>query len=360
MRKVLSLMLVVLVMFSSCEMNEDNVATPEKVGKISINAIVNTSASTSFKSTIVERGDVPVYVKGVDVTVTGISSGYAVSEQFLYEIGGIGNMLIENTALGQNSIDAVSIPTDGILPHTFIGAESAELGVELLGGMISIATQGVQYQSFYKWYGEVAGEVSFFWWTIEFHKHLKDGTVPVDAMSDFISFIIANERDQNTGAPIYAVYTGSTQANVIYSNPALVDVSMTTNNGRQMVTFTVDNLDMLDLYDVNVVGYCPTSPQEDAGGLSDGVILNETTPFAISYWSDAAAVDGANTEYTVEFTEKGSNVVLRSIPVTVSVTAGVSMWTNVVITESAFYTDEQALTFTYDPLTELDENVIID
>ncbi|MCK5787367.1 MAG: hypothetical protein KAH32_00005, partial [Chlamydiia bacterium] len=79
-----------------------------------------------------------------------------------------------------------------------------------------------------------------------------------------------------------------------------------------------------------------------------------------SYWSNENAVDGASTTYTINIKETGTDVVLRTDVVKVTVEAGVSMWTNVVINETAFFVDNQPLSITYVPLLEEDENVTID
>jgi len=344
-----------VIAFSSCEKQLQTEAT----GSLKLNPKVE-DINIGKKSVDIPRdASIPVYVEGVDVNVVG-PGGHTASETFMYVAGGTGAMTVDDVALGFNTVTATSIAIDYALPHTFIESSNESFDVSVFGGIITIAADGAKYQSFYKWYGDVEGEASFLWWSTTFHKHLVEGEIPVDAMSDFISFIIGNERDQEDGAPIYAIYQGMATGTVLGEDSPIIDVLMTTNYGRQMVTFSVQNNDMLDLYDIEIVGDCPTSPLEDHGGVNGYVQLDDNTHFAISYWSNIASINGANTHYTLNFREKGSSTILRTDEIDIAVRAGISLWSNVIITEDAFFIDNQALSITYTPLSEEDEVVYID
>jgi len=349
MRNILGLILVAIVfIFSACEMDE---VTVENTGSITVSTITGNNNSSNLKSTPIDNTGVPVYVKGVNVTVTAMASNYSVYKEFTYQAGGASDMMIEAVALGGNNISATSVPVDNYLPHTFI--ESHDYEATLFGILHAEAST---YQSFNDWYAGLEVTMLGHSWARLF----RDYNITPGAVSDLISYIIANERNQDNGAPIYAIYNGTATANVVHETPAMVTVNMTTNYGRQMVTFTVEDVNMLDLYDIEIIGNCPASPQEDANGIDGYVQLDENTHFAVSYWSNPAALDGNFTDYVIKIREKNSTTVLRTEELTVTIAAGISMWTNVVITNNAFYTDEQALAFTYDELDEENEDVIID
>ena len=347
--------LALVIAFSSCEKQIQTEAT----GSLKLNPKVE-DINIGKKSVDVPRdASIPVYVEGVEVSAVG-AGGHTAGETFMYTATGTGAMELNDVALGFNTVTATSIAIDYALPHTFLESSNESFDVSVFGGIITVAADGAKYQSFYKWYGEVEGEASFLWWSTTFHKFLVEGEIPVNAMSDFISYIIGRERDQEDGAPIYAIYEGMATSTVVNEDSPVIDIPMTTNYGRQMVTFSVQNNAMLDLYDIEIVGNCPTSPLVDHGGVDGYVQLDGNTHFAVSYWSNATSINGANTHYTLNFREKGSSAILRTDEIDIAVRAGISLWSNVIITEDAFFIDNQALSISYTPLNEEDEIVYID
>lgn len=329
MRKLV-LAIALVAGFASCEKQAAIVDT----GTLQLKTTVE-ETTIGKKGGIVSDAGIPIYVKGVDVTVTG-PGGAVVTDNFMYSATGTDPMVVDNVALGMNTVDATSIAITNALPHTFIESNLTEWDA---------------------WFWLPASWESDYVSANDWYLALGLGEVNAADMSSFIAGIIGYERDQTTGAPIYALYTGSGSGQVTNPVGLPIDVLMTTNNGRQMVTFMVSNLDMLDLYDIEIMGDCPTSPMEDDGWLQ----LDSNTPFAVSYWSNEAAVDAANTHYTINFREHGGDgTILRTDELDIAVQSGISLWSNVVINETAFFVDDQPLSITYVPLTEEDEVIPID
>lgn len=343
--KKLVLAIAVVAGFASCEKQ----AQVEEKGSLKLKATVE-ETTIGKKGGVVSDAGIPIYVKGVDVTVTG-PGGYAVSENFMYAADGTDAMVVDGVALGVNNVVAKSIPVDNAFPHTFMEAHTNDWS-NWAADASDLLPWIMDFQDLRAFMGTWGG-----------------GDLDAARASKFISFIVGSARDQEKGSPVYAVYEGTGTGVVKNLDEAAkpLEVAMTTNNGRQMVSFIVSDLAMLDLYDIEINGVCETSPLVQVEGRYhtttsvDGFVqLDANTPFAVSYWSNENAVDGASTTYTINIKETGTNVVLRTDVVKVTVKAGVSMWTNIVINETAFFVDNQPLSITYVPLLEEDEDVTID
>ena len=346
MKKVI-LAIALVTGFAACQKNETVVL---ETGSLKLKATVEETAIGKKGGDVSSEG-IPVYVKGVDVVVTG-PGGHVVGENFMYTAEGKDAMVIDDIAIGYNTIEAVSIPISNPFPHTFMGAN-----------LNAWDYWGDDFKNTYSWVLDFKTLKTFMATMTS-----KPSNVTSDRVSKFIDFIVGYERNQEKGAPVYAVYEGSNGGVVTnVENNEPLEVLMTTNNGRQMVTFMVSDLEMLNLYDIEILGACSTSPLVRVEGrytkttVEDGqVILNANTPLAMSYWSNAASVDGAVTSYTINFREKGTKEVLRTDNLDITVKAGVSLWTNVVINETAFFVDNQPLSITYTPLNEDNEDLTID
>ncbi|MCK5788832.1 MAG: hypothetical protein KAH32_07525, partial [Chlamydiia bacterium] len=326
MKKVLLSVAVLATVFTSCE-KEANVVGK---GTLEFTPLVS-QENVIKKSGDVNRGDIPVYVKAINVN-TLANAGETNTHFNLVDNGsGAAGFVINNVPLGHNTITAVSEPTiaAGTGPH-----------------ITRVVSKKIQSK-----YPE---------WT----KDDAYGYIIADALD---KGLISKDYQGTDRAHygVYAVYEGSANADLTIDTPANVEVDMTTNNGRSLITFGPENATDLANYivEVNVNNIDAASKSFRNRTVTLGADVNrnpeEKILSALQLWSNDKSIDGAKTVVTLTWFEKGSTIQLNQVTFDVTIEAGVDKYTKVLIGRDAFVKSEQALSFKFTPLENEDDVVYI-
>ena len=374
--KKLVLAIAVVASFASCEKQADVVGT----GSVGFTPIVENATAIGKKGGV-ERGDIPVYIKAINVTA---QNGSQVNE-FNYELtdgaGDPTDFVMTGLPLGYTSFDAVTTPAD----MSKFAKTKFTFGVNLKSELEAIiATDRFQdWLAAHSEFGEVIADL--------------ENDNAAKAIAAYIKnkmYRTANpEADKDTYSPWsiaesgftpYAVYTGSTQHSVLDANdgtPDNIQFNLTTNNGREMITFRPETVKSLENVWVRI--------SIVANGKTYTNVMTSEALVGAFYWSDEFAVDGAAIDIKLEWLDAGSPEakvliteaigthteskwtkhffgtkadlpVLKTATIDgIQVDKGFSTWTDVKLTADSFVAEDQTAVFTVEEIVDNQDHIEI-
>lgn len=241
MKKVLSLLALLVVVLFSCTKDDSNSnGDVSAIQKTSITAVITNTASTAKD---VKRGTIiPVWVDKVTLTASNPIATWSVSET--YNIvpdatpGASTNFVLDNVALGVNNFSASSTTnTTGILEQVSIGAS---------GDLTAYSN--------------------------------------VTARNPYVEYL----SDNNSGNQGITIVAGGAN---------LVTFGMKPQHGRSMAMFQWDPISPLTGYTAQISAVATKAGGGSAGTLAPTVVSPTNSTYV--YWSDAFAKTGARIDYTI-------------------------------------------------------------
>jgi hypothetical protein len=257
MRKVILSMVVLLLVFTSCNENENVANDFTETG--SIQAIVGTTQSNTASKTSVKRGAIYAWVKDVTIVAESTVTNYDVDETF---------DLLNSDDDGHNNADALFQLNDVALGPNMVSATTTS-NVEPI----------TEYSS--------------------------NGDTSVQSKQNWI-----NSHINNTNP--YAVYQTDepVEANVLQSGTAPISLQMNTQNARLISAISMNGYNENAQYLTD--NFTSTSKIEikSASGdwetVGESVITDEL--YSTFYWSDVNSIGGAKYRVTVTVIRNSDSV----------------------------------------------------
>lgn len=301
--------LTVATVLTSC--TKDKVAVTNKVSSIELTPNV---LEPSGKN--VNRNTIPLYVSSIEVETD--MNGLTTSTDFdLVKDGGSEGFIINDVPLGTNTITATTAPAEDItLRRVFFSTGTKVMNWDVNEVLGRIAAELV--------------ENGYYW----------------------------SNRYNVENIPPYAVYTGETTALLVDGEVADIKLDMDTNYGRSIYSIGVENTYDLANYNVDI-----RSKFYDAEGTevyNHQVILDNGNSTVMGLWSDELSVEGAKIEVTFIWRADGSKDVVNTKSIIIPIKAKEDTYTKIVLNRSTFVVEETGLTFSFKPIENKNQEVILE
>lgn len=373
MRNLFVIGAVALGLFAtSCEKNANVVGT----GTVKLTPMME---KTSGLGKNVDRGDIPVYIKEINVVAT---NGSKVND-FNFELteGNVdgSEFIMDGLPLGLTSFKATTTPA--IISK--YAKTKFTFGVKLKDELVKVV-ESDRFVTWVKKYHDVDVEslnLNDKLVAKNLASYLKDRMLFSDSKGNLTPWSISK-----TGFIPYAVYTGGINAVVLNATeeiaPTEVKFNLTTNNGRKMITFRPETIKSLENVWVRVT--------IKAGENTYTNVMNSNALIGSFYWSDENAIDGENIDITLEWLDAGSIgakdkianaigthnenkwtkhffgtranlTVLKTQKIEgISIKKGLSTWVDIVLNASSFTAKDQTAMFTVEEIKDTQEHIIIE
>jgi hypothetical protein len=266
MKKIFLFLSLVALSLTSCTSDDDTkeaVASGKPTEFASVDANIGTTTNTTSKN--VNRGNIFAWVKDINVTATSTVWNYATSEAFtLVASGGESSFTIKDVAVGANKFDAITSSFDANKVYS----------------VNSVTGSGASF------------------------------TLAQSAVSTAIA--------RNP----YAVYSGTTNANIANSAVNTVNLSLNTNNGRIIAAFvladdTVLRANTYAIVTANVTGVTPNPATLTSAQIKNNAVIFE--------WSNENSLVGKTITFTVNvYDDTAPNKVLKTYTIAKTVEASTS------------------------------------